>query len=78
MDLLTRVNYNVAYKFESHHKTKKPLRGKKQVPCVMSVLTKKLYLKKKWKLWCGDIDSDFAFKKYSWKQTILQSTKRDD
>ena len=50
MDLLTRVNYHVAYEFESS--ANKVGRGNKQVPCIMSVLTKKMYIKKKWKLSC--------------------------
>ncbi len=42
MYILTRVNHSVAYKFES--KTSKPYINKmKQIPCIMSMLTKYLY-----------------------------------
>lgn len=42
VSLLTRVNYKVAYEFES--KNRDPaFAGKKQVPSIVSMLTKDLY-----------------------------------
>lgn len=44
--LLTRVNRKVAYDFQSMSANPK-LNAKKQIPCVMSMLTKELYFRKK-------------------------------
>ncbi len=46
MQLLTMVNRKVAYYFESN--TNDPsASGKKQIPCIVSMLTKELYFKNK-------------------------------
>lgn len=46
MQLLTAVNRKVAYYFESN--TNEPhMHGKKQIPCIVSMLTKELYFKPK-------------------------------
>jgi hypothetical protein len=46
MQLLTQVNRRVAYHFESN--TNEPsMHGKKQIPCIVSMLTKELYFKPK-------------------------------
>jgi hypothetical protein len=47
MQLLTAVNRRVAYYFESN--TNEPsMHGKKQIPCIVSMLTKELYFKPKY------------------------------
>jgi len=43
LSLLTRVNHEVAYKSQSRS-TQAHMAGKKQVPSVVSMLTKDLYL----------------------------------
>ena len=44
--ILTRTSYLVAYEFESNA-SKEFMNKKKQIPCVMSMLTKELYLRPK-------------------------------
>lgn len=46
MQLLTRVNRKVAYDFESKSDNREHS-GKKQVPSIVSLLTKELYFRKK-------------------------------
>ena len=46
MQLLTIVNRKVAYYFESNA-SEKSMSGKRQVPCIVSMLTKELYFKPK-------------------------------
>ena len=46
MQLLTAVNRKVAYHFESNT-TDAKMHGKKQIPCIVSMLTKELYFKPK-------------------------------
>jgi hypothetical protein len=41
--IMTRVNYAVAYEFESNA-SREYMNRKKQIPCIMSMLTKDLYL----------------------------------
>ncbi|CAD5120521.1 DgyrCDS9086 [Dimorphilus gyrociliatus] len=45
--MLTRVNYEVAYKFESKT-NQESMRQKKQIPCITSMLTKDLYFRRKY------------------------------
>lgn len=46
VQLLTRVNRKVAYDFESKSENQEHS-GKKQIPSIVSLLTKELYFKKK-------------------------------
>jgi len=43
VSLLTRVNYEVAYEFESNA-AQRHMTNKKQIPSIVSMLTKDLYL----------------------------------
>lgn len=40
--MMTRVNHSVAYNFESNA-AKEFMNKKKQIPCIVSMLTKELY-----------------------------------
>ena len=46
MWLMTRVNREVAYEFESNA-SKEFMNRKKQIPCIVSMLTKELYFHQK-------------------------------
>lgn len=53
MQILTIVNRKVAYHYESNA-SDSSMSGKKQIPCIMSMLTKELFFKRKSQL-CSDI-----------------------
>ena len=53
MQMLTIVNRKVAYHFESHADCAS-MSGKKQIPCIVTMLTKELFFKPKHQL-CSDI-----------------------
>jgi len=44
VSLLTRVNHTVAYEFESSNAAEAYMKGKKQIPSIVSMLTKDLFL----------------------------------
>ena len=46
MQMLTRVNHKVAYEFESNA-SKEFMNKKKQIPCIVSMLTKEMYFHNK-------------------------------